>query len=260
MINFPMKSVPPMDRQTILTANRTTVQDLNYFQSGRGSSGSNSGSADRFPTAGSSSSAGNSRPQPVPPPQAPQKSVPPLCHPVQKGQKLSLEASGKLTKITAAFGWNTLNPLCDVDVSAFLLNTAGKVIGDDWFVFYGQTQSPDSSTVFSTDASADSELVSIDFTKLNPAVSKIVFVLTINDAFTKQLNFSMLKDAYVRIIDSASSREIVSFQMDEYYSNVCSMMIGEVYLHQGTWKFHAIGSGVARDLAGLCELYGVQVV
>ena len=48
--------------------------------------------------------------------------------------------------------------------------------------------------------------------------------------------------------------------MDEYYSNVTSMMIGELYQHNGAWKFTAIGNGVAKDLAGLCEYYGVQVV
>ena len=37
------------------------------------------------------------------------------------------------------------------------------------------------------------------------------------------------------------------------------MMIGEIYQHNGTWKFNAIGNGVTRDLAGLCALYGVQV-
>jgi tellurium resistance protein TerD len=38
------------------------------------------------------------------------------------------------------------------------------------------------------------------------------------------------------------------------------MMIGELYLHNGAWKFNAIGNGVAKDLAGLCSLYGVQVI
>ena len=69
----------------------------------------------------------------------------------------------------------------------------------------------------------------------------------------------MLKDAYVRIMDR-SGNELVSFMMTEYYNNVISMMIGELYQHNGTWKFNAIGNGVARDLAGLCELYGVQVI
>ena len=102
-------------------------------------------------------------------------------------------------------------------------------------------------------------MISIDFVKLNPAVSKIVFVLTINEALEKHLNFSMIKDAYIQITD-ASNTELVSFKMDEYYSNVTSMMIGEIYQHNGIWKFNAIGNGVSRDLTGLCELYGVQVI
>ena len=35
-------------------------------------------------------------------------------------------------------------------------------------------------------------------------------------------------------------------------------MLGEIYLHNDNWKFNANGNGVAKDLAGLCELYGVQ--
>ena len=85
-------------------------------------------------------------------------------------------------------------------------------------------------------------------------------MLTINDALAKHLHFGMLKDAYIRIIETGSYRELVSFPMLEYYNNVISMMIGEIYLYNGKWKFHAIGDGVVRDLAGLCELYGVQVV
>ena len=208
---------------------------------------------------------------------------PRLLHPTQKGQKTALENGGKLSRITAGFGWNVLDSRCDVDVSAFLLGANGKVIGDSWFVFYGQTQSPDGSTQFlsSSNDSAystpyaaaptnrtqtngcdtsflDRECIKIDFSRLNPAVSRIVFVLTINEALENHLNFSMLKDAYVRILNDLTGQELVSFKMSEYYSNVNSMMIGELYLHNGMWKFNAIGNGVARDLAGLCELYGVQ--
>jgi tellurium resistance protein TerD len=186
--------------------------------------------------------------------------IPSLQKKVQKGQKAALSNNSFLTSIQAKLGWNISNPNCDVDVSAFLLNNNGKVLGDDWFVFYGQKASPDGSVVFSDDDSADREKITINFQKLNPNVSRIVFVLTINEAIEKHLNFSMLKDAYIRILDASDNSELVSFKMDEYYSNVTSMMIGEVYRHNGTWKFNAIGNGVARDLAGLCELYGVQVV
>lgn len=187
-----------------------------------------------------------------------EKPVPPLKNPVQKGQKIALEAQSTLTQIQVKLGWNVKNTQCDVDVSAFLLDQSGRVIGDSWFVFYGQQQSPDGSTVFSEDYGEDREQISVDFSRLDPRVSKLVFVLTINEALEKHLNFSMLKDAYIRILD-ASGTELVSYRMQEYYSNITSMMIGEIYQHKGAWKFHAIGNGVARDLAGLCEFYGVQV-
>ena len=98
----------------------------------------------------------------------------------------------------------------------------------------------------------------MDLGRLNPAVKKIVFVLTINEAFEKKLHFGMLKDAYIRLLDHGSRKELVSFSMTDYYTNVISMMIGELYLYNGSWKFHGIGNGAAKDLAGLCELYGVQ--
>lgn len=193
---------------------------------------------------------------------AAQMSVPALLRPMQKGQKIPLESSGRLSKIRACLGWNVLNPLCDVDVSAFLLNGDGKVPGDDWFVFYGQAQSPDGGAVFSEspDQIDSREIISVDFSKLDARVQKIVFVLTIHEALERQLNFSMIKDAFIRLIDPANNRELASFLMDEYYAAVTSMMIGELYRYQGAWKFSAVGNGVGRDLAGLCALYGVTVV
>lgn len=185
--------------------------------------------------------------------------IPELRNRIQKGQKATL-GNGQPPTIEALLGWNVTNSQCDVDVSAFMLGENGKVLGESWFVFYGQTNSPDNSTRFFPSAPKDRQKVTIDFQSLNPAVTKIVFVLTINEAVQKRLNFSMLKDAYIRIINPATSEELVSFKMTDYYDNVISMMIGEIYLYKGQWKFNAIGNGVDRDLSGLCELYGVEVM
>ena len=185
--------------------------------------------------------------------------LPVLSRSIQKGQKATLFSLQQAPVLKACLGWNVLSQACDIDVSAFLLGDNDKVIGDAWFVFYGQVQSPDASTSFHTDGKSYREAITIDFKKLNPAVKKIVFVLTINEAFQKNLNFSMVKDAYIKLIDEQTQNELVSFKMTDYYSNVISMMLGEVYAYKDTWKFNAIGNGVAKDLAGLCSLYGVQI-
>lgn len=250
MFHIPTKTQPPLDKHTILSLNQIRIQaplsshnikDLNTQRSHQPAS----------KTSGIDCSPQFSKAEDI--------SVPTLKNRIQKGQKISLDLSPQSVHLDAYLGWNCLNSACDVDVSAFLLGENGKVPGDEWFVFYGQPQSPDQSTIFSYGHSTDREKISIDLSRLDPSVSKIVFVLTIHEALKKNLNFSMIADAYIRILDHHAGEEIVSFQIDEYYSNVTSMMIGELYLYHGNWKFHAIGNGVARDLEGLCELYGVQV-
>ena len=184
--------------------------------------------------------------------------LPALSKRVSKGQKVPLTFSSN--KIKVNFGWNVNNSACDVDVSAFLLAGNGKVVGDDFFVFYGQESSPERSVLFKNVEEANVlQVFDIDTSILNPAVQKIVFVMTINDAIEKALNFGMLKDAYIQIVDPVTNVEVASFLVEEYYNNINSMMMGEVYLHHGAWKFNAIGNGVNKDLAGLCEFYGVQV-
>lgn len=243
MFHIPMRTAGPLDRQTILSSDKIRVQGPLTSQNIRTLTAP-------APTA----------PEAVPLQPAPARPMPQLLHTVQKGQKTTLGAFGQISHIKACLGWDAHNAACDVDVSAFLLDDTGKVPGDSWFVFYGQEKSPDKSTVFLMDQGADRESISIDLTKLDPSISKILFVLTIDRAFEKHLDFSMIEDAYIRLVEPSSGREIISFKLDGYYSDVISMMIGEIYRHKGTWRFNAVGNGVAKDLAGLCRSYGVQVI
>lgn len=262
MINIPMRSQGAIDRSSLSSINivtgdvvqSQTVHTLNtrktrhtHQPANAPLSTANPTNANTLPPVGS--------PQPAPAP----RSIPPLRHMVQKGQKIALGSGTPLHTLKVCLGWNVTNALCDVDVSAFLLDSTGKVPDDDWFIFYGQTESPDLSTVFCPENAADRESITIRLDKLNPSVKKIVFVLTIHEALEKKLHFGMVQDAYIRILNGNDQEELVSFKMDEYYSNVISMMIGEIYQHNGNWKFNAIGNGVAKDLSGLCGLYGVQI-
>lgn len=176
---------------------------------------------------------------------------------LKKGQKTSIDSSSHILDVR--LGLNVLNKNCDVDVSAFLVGKDGKVQSEDWFVFYGQPQSPDGSTAFSVlKNETDNQKIIINTEKLSEKVEKIIFVLSINEALEKSLNFSMITDAYLRILDE-SGNEICSYEMEDYYDNVTSMIIGEIYRHNESLKFNPVGQGMAKDLSGLCETYGVTV-
>lgn len=191
-------------------------------------------------------------------PSVKQQSVPALVNLLSKGQKTNI--GSEIRKVRACFGWNVLDQRCDIDASAFLLGANGKVIDDSWFVFYSQPQSPDGSTVFSVNqGQSDRETIFLDLTRVNPNVKKIVFVLTINEAFENNLNFSMVRDTYIRLLDDITGREILSYRLEENYANVTSMTVAEVYLHNGNWKMNPVGNGMHVDLAGQCAIYGVEI-
>ena len=267
MVDIPMMSSVSHDRNSITDVNVTT-QDIKTAQNilsintprhkttvGSPRRSESGGTFMPKPGSHGASAAQNA----TIPPSIHNIAVPKLTRQIQKGQKIPLDPANAVQKIKVCLGWNVINPQCDIDVSAFLLGDDGKVPDDDWCVFYGQADSPDKAVHFSLSDGMDREYISVNLSKLNPSVKKIVFVLTINDAVKNKLNFSMVKDAYIRILNADDQRELVSFKMTDYYSNVISMMIGEIYLRDGSWKCNAIGNGVAKDLAGLCGLYGVQV-
>ena len=140
--------------------------------------------------------------------------------PCKKGRKSSFQLNDVLE---ACFGWNTTDGRCDLDVSAFLLGADGKVLGDSWFVFYGQTQSPDKSTEFISEGSGCRETIRVSLGRLDTRVQRIVFVLTINEALENRLHFGMVKDAYIAIRkQAAKGNDIAGFLMTEYYTNVVS--------------------------------------
>lgn len=183
---------------------------------------------------------------------------------LKKGQKISLsQMNPQLSQIQVCLGWDILNQACDLDASAFMLGADNKVVGDDWFVFYGQPTSPDGSITHSGDSDGsgvgDDEIITIDLKKISPNVQKIAFVVTINEALEKRLNFSMVQNAYVRVVDKSTNKELVRFMLTEYFATVTSMVVGELYNKGGQWRFNPVGNGFAEDLAGLCGVYGVNV-
>ena len=175
-----------------------------------------------------------------------------------KGQKIPITGSGK---IQIGLGWDVNDSRCDLDASAFMLDKNNKIVGDEWFIFYGQDTSPDNSVKYKTFdigvACEDDAELTIDLNMVSPNVEKILIAITIYEAFANRLNFGMVSNVFARIIDADTNKETSRFVQDECYSNVTALVLGELYRYKGTWKFNAVGSGVARDLAQFCAMYGV---
>lgn len=182
-----------------------------------------------------------------------------------KGEKVSLsKMTPNLNEVNVCLGWDVNNNAYDLDSEAFLLGAGDKVLGDEWFVFYNQPCSPDGSVRHLGDnttgeGTGDDEVISIRLSQVNPSVEKIVFVVTINEAKQRNLNFAGVSNAFIRVVDRGQNKELVRFDLTEYYKEVTSMMVGELYKKNNEWRFNPIGNGTDDDLFGLCKRYGVNI-
>ncbi len=179
---------------------------------------------------------------------------------LQRGQKIKLCDSNSDSKLKFCFGWDIKNPECDLDGSAFMLDSRNKVISEDWFIFYGNPKSPDNSLYYKAYDNGDGAEINIDISGIKANVQKIVMSVTIYEAFERNLNFGMIKNVYVSISESSKNIEIAHFDITECFSGITALVIGELYRYNNEWKFNAVGSGVRKDLAGFCGMYGVDIV
>ncbi len=187
---------------------------------------------------------------------------------LQKGGNVNLskEAPG-MKKMLVGLGWSmrsTDGDAFDLDGSVFLLGAGGKVRSDADFVFYNQNKSSDGSVVHSGDnrtgeGEGDDESITVELDKVPADVEKIAVCVTIHDAEAKRQNFGMVASAYVRCVDAVSNVEVARYDLSEDASVEAAMIFGEIYRHNGEWKFKAIGQGFQGGLGPMAKNFGVNV-
>lgn len=188
---------------------------------------------------------------------------------LSKGQRIDLTKTNPgLTKVIIGLGWDTNQydggQDFDLDASAFLADLNGKVVNDEDFIFYNNLVHPSGSVEHTGDnrtgeGDGDDEQVKIDFSKVPSHVHKIAITVTIHDAGQRNQNFGQVSNAFARVVDEETGREILRFDLGEDFSVETAVVICELYRHNGEWKFNAVGSGFAGGLAALCRNFGLTV-
>ena len=187
---------------------------------------------------------------------------------LSKGGNVSLskEAPG-LTRITVGLGWDvrqTDGIDFDLDASAFLLTSTGKIRDDKDFIFYGNKAAGDGSVVHQGDnltgtGDGDDEQIKIDLTKIPSNIDKIAISVTIHEAHLRGQNFGAVSGAFIRIVNQDNDVEITRFDLTEDASTETAMIFGEIYKHGTDWKFRAIAQGYKGGLGPLATNFGVSI-
>jgi tellurium resistance protein TerD len=184
-----------------------------------------------------------------------------------KGGNVSLsKAAPNLTQVMVGLGWDarsTTGAPFDLDASA-LLCAGGRVLGDEYFVFYNNLSSPDGSVEhtgdnLTGDGEGDDEVILVDLTKVPERVDKIVFPVSIYEADQRGQTFGQVSNAFIRVVNQLDQAELARYDLSEDASTETAMIFGEVYRYGGEWKFRAVGQGYASGLRGIALDFGVNV-
>lgn len=183
---------------------------------------------------------------------------------LSKNQTISLEkeAGTGLKKIRMGLGWDPVKPsgffakllnsdtAIDLDASCILLDSSKQPLDLVWF---RQLKSNDGSIVHSGDnrtgeGDGDDESIQVNLEQLPAGVKHLVF--TVN-SFTGQ-NFESVENAYCRIVDEVSGKELARFNLSDKGRHTGVVM---AYLSRTSagWDVTAVGTvangRTAQDLS-----------
>ena len=185
---------------------------------------------------------------------------------LQKGQKVDLtKGNAGLKKVMVGLGWDEaeksgggfLSGLfsgkkvdIDCDAIAFLLDANGRIPDKSDVIYFGNLSHKSGCVKHMGDnltgaGEGDDEQVLIDLANMPPKYDKIVILVSIYEATNRGQHFGMIQNAFIRIVDADTNKELCQFNLTEDYSGKISMVFGELYRHAGEWKFAAVGEGLS---------------
>lgn len=191
---------------------------------------------------------------------------------LQKGQKVNLSKDNAgLSKIMIGLGWDEVQRKkrglfapkpaeIDCDASALLLS-GGKVMRKEDLVFFGNLRHDSGAVLHMGDnltgaGEGDDEQIAVDLSQVPSRYDRIVIVVNIYQAVERRQHFGMIQNAFIRLVDCRNNNEMCRYNLTEDYSGMTAMVFGEVYRHNGEWKFNAIGQGTNdRSIGELANRY-----
>ena len=142
----------------------------------------------------------------------------------------------------------------DINLTAFILDNTGKVLGDSGVVFFNQPSDPAGVAVFSPPKdSGQTRKHKIDFnlTKAPDNIAKVAITLTED----QQNGFVLAKNLKAEVHAGGQVIELTPAT----FTSENGIIVLELYVRNGQAKARAIWQGFASGLAGLCGRYGVEV-
>ncbi|MFF9864079.1 TerD family protein [Streptomyces sp. NPDC013953] len=179
-----------------------------------------------------------------------------MTHAMLKGSNVPLDAAA----VRAVLCWTPGPGVPDVDASALLLGTDGRVRSDEDFVFYNQPRHP-SGLVRRLPkkrvAEGLTDTVEADLSALDASVDQVVLAAS-SDGDT----FDRVRDLRILLYDAGAgsgAEPLAVFEVKAETGEETAIICGELYRRGDGWKFRAVGQGYPTGLIGLATAFGISV-
>ena len=189
-----------------------------------------------------------------------------------KGQRISLtKEDPSLKQIMCGLGWDVApksggffggNKEFDLDSSVLCLNADKKLTDLKNLIYFGNLRHSSSAIAHQGDnltgaGEGDDEIINIDLPLIPADIAHLVFAINIYKCDRRRQDFSMVDNAFVRLVNRTSGKELARYNLSgAEYQGMTGMILAEVYRHNEDWKMAAIGNGFkVATLADIAKMY-----
>ena len=145
----------------------------------------------------------------------------------------------------------------EMDISCFTLDAAGKLINDDYMVFYNQPSSPCGQIKLTHYESQPSSIKSIqaefeiNLVKLPATVDSLFFVLSADTLLNK------IQSLEIGVWQQTQKAQ-AEYQAADFVQQQASMLI-QIYRKSGVWRLANVAQGFNGGLAKIVQYFGGEV-
>lgn len=186
---------------------------------------------------------------------------------VNLGDDINLTAKDPaLRNVLIGAGWdlNAFNAeALDLDLSIFLLNKSDMTRHDPDFVFYNQPETLEGGIKHHGDSrtgagDGDDENITIDLQSVPFDIVRILITITIYKGYEKQQNLDMVRNAYVRLVNSDTKVELCRYNIDQILDDKeeTGVLIGAINREGPKWHFKPEAEFVPGGLGEMARKYG----
>jgi stress response protein SCP2 len=137
----------------------------------------------------------------------------------------------------------------------FVCGATGRVLSDEYFVFYNQERSPGGEVIHRRYPTLLPQRAQfqIHVAALPQVAEQLDVVLTAQEG-----DLEHVTDVRLVVWDPGTGDDLASYEAPAA-GPARSSLLGQLYRHQGTWKVRALGAHYDRDLALVAQEHGVNV-